>query len=416
MRAEVIALGDELTSGVRLDTNSQWLSQQLQMLGMAVAYHTTVGDQLEPIKVALETAFARADLVVMTGGLGPTADDLTREALAAATGCPLQLDQSVLAHIQNLFASRGRIMPERNVVQAHFPVGSHVIANPHGTAPGIEVIVPRPPRDPCHVFALPGVPAELKQMWSESVQPRIRQLPHAPKNVIRHRSICCFGAGESDIEGRLPDLVRRGRYPSVGITASQATITLRVTACEPTVEACDSAIEPTVATIYQCLGELIYGEDDDQLQDAVVRSLVQRHMSLASVELATDGQLAQWLSEAAATTPCFRGGLVAPNELAARQMLSLEESQSDRDLAERVDELAHAVRLHCGADFGLAVGPRPTAENDSASPAHIHLAFATPNAIVHGSQVFAAHPSIQRPRSAKQALNLARLTLMRFNA
>ncbi len=160
MRAEVIAIGDELTTGQRLDTNSQWLSQHLTELGVSVAFHTTVGDDLADNVAAIRTAIERADIVVVSGGLGPTADDLTRDALASATGVRLVRDQSVLEQIRQLFERRGRTMPERNAVQADFPVDSTPIANLHGTAPGIEMQITREDAS-CTLFALPGVPAEM---------------------------------------------------------------------------------------------------------------------------------------------------------------------------------------------------------------------------------------------------------------
>ncbi len=415
MRAEVITLGDELTSGVRLDTNSQWLSQQLEQQGVPVSYHTTVGDQLDSIVATFRAAFSRSDIVVATGGLGPTADDLTREALAESTGCPLDLDASILAHIRDLFASRGRTMPERNTVQAKFPRGSRVITNPHGTAPGIQLQYSRTSRTPCHVFALPGVPAELRQMWTESVVPQLNQILGPDHTVIRHRSICCFGAGESDIEQRLPDLVRRGRVPAVGITASEATITLRVTASAPSPQACQAAMEPTVATIYQCLGDLIYGEGDDKLQDVIVRLLQQQQRTVATIEWGTEGLVAHWLSDAAAGADCYRGGLVVTGEHSLRKLLSLTDTLSHQamdDISQLVTRMAVEIRDQLAVDYALAVGPRPAQETAGQGPAHIHFALSTPRSTVVNSQVYAAHPSIQRPRSAKHALNLLRLSLL----
>ena len=189
---------------------------------------------------------------------GPTADDLTREALARLAGTDLVLDEASLAHIRALFARRKRPMPERNVVQAMFPRGSRPIPNPEGTAPGIHLEVPRPDGSPCHLFAVPGVPAEMQQMWEQSVVPALVSLG-AGQQVIRHRRIKCFGVGESDLEQMLPDLIRRGRTPLVGITVHDATITLRITATAPTESECLAQMEPTIATIRECLGTLIFG-------------------------------------------------------------------------------------------------------------------------------------------------------------
>src|SRR5437016_4624089 len=154
MHAEIISIGDELTSGQRLDTNSQWLSTRLGELGVTVMYHTTVADNLEANVQVFRNAAERADLVVASGGLGPTADDLTRDAIAAAAGVELDFLPSVFAHIESLFARRKRPMPQRNRVQAMFPRGSRVIPNPAGTAPGIDIDMPRLGQRPSRIFAL----------------------------------------------------------------------------------------------------------------------------------------------------------------------------------------------------------------------------------------------------------------------
>jgi nicotinamide-nucleotide amidase len=262
MHAEVIAIGDEITSGQCLDTNTQWLSQQLEGLGIRVLYHTTVGDELMPCAEVFRLAIARADVVVATGGLGPTADDLTREALAEATGHPLQLDTDALDHVRTMFAQRNRPMAASNERQAMFPTGSRVVRNPHGTAPGICTDVVREGRGPCRFFCLPGVPGEMIEMWQESVAPAIAEFLGEGRRVIRRRLIHCFGAGESQVEAMLPDLIRRGRQPSVGITASKGAITLRITAEGATEEECLAAIAPVEATIRQCLGTLVVGAED----------------------------------------------------------------------------------------------------------------------------------------------------------
>ena len=298
MRAEIIAIGDELTTGQRLDTNSQWIAERLTECGVEVAFHTTIGDDLADNVAAFQAAVRRVDVVVATGGLGPTADDLTREALAATAGVGLVRDEPSLEHIRNLFASRGREMPERNAVQADFPLGATPIPNEFGTAPGIELRIVNSPSASCTVFALPGVPAEMKPMWTSWVAPAIGRLQGVAR-VIRHRRIKCFGVGESQLEAMLPDLIRRGREPTVGITVSDATITLRITASGVSDAACHAAMEPTVDVIRQALGTLVFGEGDDELEDVVVRLLAERGQTLAVAELATGGLVADWLRAAA---------------------------------------------------------------------------------------------------------------------
>jgi len=271
MRAEVIAIGDELVTGHRLDTNSRWLSAELAVLGIPVTFHTTAADTLEAGLEAFRIASGRAEIVVATGGLGPTADDLTRDVLAALADEPLALDRPSLEAIEGRFAARGAPCPESNRRQAMFPVGSRVIANPLGTAPGIDLTVPLAGRT-SRIFALPGVPAEMRPMWQASVAPAVlAMLPEAA--TIVQRRIKCFGAGESAIEAMLPDLVRRGRDPLVGITAHEATITLRIAARGRGAEECNAKIAATEQLIRDCLGKLVYGVEDDELEDAALAAV-----------------------------------------------------------------------------------------------------------------------------------------------
>jgi nicotinamide-nucleotide amidase len=422
MRAEIISIGDELTSGQRLDTNSQWLSQRLGELGVPVAFHTTVGDDLETNVAAFRAAIDRADFVVATGGLGPTADDLTREAIATAAGVDLVQDDGALEHIRKLFSRRGRAMPERNVLQAQFPRGSRVVPNPNGTAPGIDLSVPRPCCAACRVFALPGVPAEMFAMWEATVAPAIAAaLPS--RRVIRHRRIKCFGVGESDVEAMLPDMIRRKREPLVGITVSGATITLRITASGPNETDCLREMEPTIAQIREILGVLVFGEEDDELEHAVLRLLRERRLSLAVAEWATDGLLAQWLAEAATDDKHFRAGVVVRNANSLRSLLGIDALPDDPADGDAAEAMARAVREKCGADFGLGVAafPRSGAQAHTATAGPRDMRERTGNlqvALASGERVrvkgfpLASHPAITKARAAKQALNMLRLALL----
>ena len=189
MRAEIISIGDELTSGQRLDTNSQWLSQQLGEMGVRVMFHTTVADDVDANVVAFQQAFGRVDLVLCTGGLGPTADDLTRQAVAEAVGLPLVQDRQALEHIKELFRRRQRPMPEQNTIQSMFPEGSQVGHNPHGSAPGIDLAIKSEDGKQARLFALPGVPAEMKEMWEQTVRGAILEMVPGMPSVISHHQI-----------------------------------------------------------------------------------------------------------------------------------------------------------------------------------------------------------------------------------
>ena len=231
---EVVSIGDEMTSGARVDTNAAWLSRRLGELGIHVAFHSTVGDTLEHNVDVFRIASQRADVIVSTGGLGPTQDDLTRDAMSGLAEQPLELQSDSLQRIEEMFRRRKREMPERNRVQAMFPRGSLAIINPQGTAPGIELTVKAEARStPSHFFALPGVPAEMKRMFDESVAERILALA-GQSHKIQHHVMKFFGTGESDMEQRLGDMISRERQPRVGITVSSATISLRISATAET--------------------------------------------------------------------------------------------------------------------------------------------------------------------------------------
>jgi len=409
MHAEVIAIGDEITSGQTLDTNSQWLSRQLEALGIRVLYHTTVADELDPCADVFRTAVDRADVVIATGGLGPTADDITRDALALTTRRELIEDPAAMEQIRLLFARRGRAMPPQNRRQALFPSGSRVLVNPHGTAPGIDLEVPRAGRNSCRVIVLPGVPAEMVEMWHSSVAGILRP-PEAAGRVIVRRTIKCFGAGESHIESMLPDLIRRGRQPTVGITASKTTISLRIVAEGATHEQCQAAMEPTAATIYQSLGDLIFGEGDDELQDAVMRLLDRENRTLATAEWGTAGLVAQSLSSVAHCRSRYRGGVVVGDAESARSLLAVDAELAQGAPGEGLAAaMAQACRARLRADYGLAVGPFPPFH--PAAPQPVFLALAGPDGLRHKSFPFAGHPDILTIYCAKQALNLVRLAL-----
>ncbi len=426
MHAEIISIGDELTSGQRLDTNSQWLSQRLGELGIATHFQTTVSDDLEDNVAVFRAAVARADIVISTGGLGPTADDLTRDALARMIGRPLVRDESSLAHIRSLFARRQRPMPERNVVQAMFPDGSRPIPNPHGTAPGIALEVLRPDDQACRVFALPGVPAEMFEMWESSVAPAIVATTGRTQ-VIRHHCVRCFGVGESDLEAMLPDLIRRGRVPSVGITVSDATITLRITAVGDSPEACAHAIDPTLATIHACLRTLVYGEEDDELADVVLRQLVERRESLATVEWGNAGlalamhqavekaALGKPSEEAARICAAFRGGLTISDATTAGEQLrvsgahwsDLNPTSQDMAIA-----LAEAGKTAFTANWCLTTAALPEPTPSGSDPHWFHFAVAGPDATQAHSAPYVGHPALLKARATKQAINALRLKLI----
>jgi nicotinamide-nucleotide amidase len=413
MRAEIIAIGSELASGQSLDTNSYWLSQQLTALGITIAFHTTLGDVLEDHLAVFENACTRADIVVMTGGLGPTQDDLTREALAQCAGVPLVEDAECLAAIAAMFARRNRVMSERNRVQALFPRGATPLPNPVGTAPGIWMQVDR-----ATVACLPGVPHEMKLMFRDQVVPRLRQ--SGLVNLITvHRKINLFGKGESEIEAQAMDLTARGRVPDVGITAHDSTISFRITATAPTEEEARLLIEPTAKLIYERFGSLVVGEGSDDVPEAVASELAAANATLATAESCTGGVVAQMITAIPGVSQSYLGGVVSYANEAKIEFLGVPSALIDNHGAvspQVAAAMAEGVRTRLGADLGLATTgvAGPSGGTPEKPVGLVYLGLATSK----GTQTRRLDIGSDQPRdiiqrrSSKAALNWVRLTLL----
>lgn len=390
MHAEIIAIGTELTTGAKLDTNSQWLSLQLAELGIPTLFHTTVADELGLNVDVLRIASQRADLVVITGGLGPTLDDLTREAMAQLAGVPLELHQPSLERIEAFFRGRGYEMPARNRAQAMFPAGAEPLANPIGTAPGIWMLLPREGREPCRLAALPGVPSEMTKMFFEQVRSRLG----AGKIVIRRARINCFGLGESAIEEMLGDLTARGHDPDIGITAHDATITLRMTAQGTSAAECQGKLDDASRQIREKLGDYVFGTEDEELEDVIVRELNAREQTLVTMEGATGGLLAQKLAGVAGAEDCYPIGNVLPKVGASMKEL---------------------FRLESESDYTLIVGDEVLSTDASGQRiSTIQIGLLTPD-FPKGrvnTTTWTGNPAITKARTAKVALNLLRLELL----
>ena len=412
MSAEIIAIGTELTTGEKLDTNSQWLSLALGEVGISVQHHQTLADDLSAMVRVFRTAAERSDWVIITGGLGPTLDDLTRNALAELAGVELVLHEESLAVIQAMFARRNRPMPERNVIQATFPVGSVPLPNRRGTAPGIWLEIPREGRPPCRFAALPGVPSEMKVMFVEQVLPRLA----GNGRVIRRARIHCFGGGESDVEQRLGDVTARGRDPEVGITAHEATITLRISAEGPSAEECLGKIAATRAVIVEKMGLMVFGEEDDELQHVLVKMLRERGLTLGTAESGTGGLLAHWLTDVPDFEPVYWGGLIAPTHAAKRELLGVKEetlATHGAISAETAAEMAAGARRQLNCDYALAITEYPRFETELGAVPRAWIALCGETVQKTVDHPLVGDPAIAKSRAAKTALNLLRLHLLR---
>jgi nicotinamide-nucleotide amidase len=301
-------------------------------------------------------------------------------------------------------------MPESNRRQAMFPRGSRIIPNPDGTAPGIDLDLRLPAGRASRIIALPGVPSEMRSMWNGTVSGAlVAMLPDA--GVFVHRRIKCFGAGESAIEAMLPDMIRRGRDPLVGITAHEATITLRIVARGRDEAECLAKIAPTAQTIRECLGAHVYGVDDDEVEDAAVRALSAAGITLGTVEIGTEGRVAACLAQAEQRRPAgvaaaaaYRGGMVLP---------AVTRAGSDPDAVAGVTALAERARADFGATLGLAVGAaRPGPEGRQV----VTIALADGRRVEVIEHMLGGGPTLALSRAAKTAVDLIRRTLVSRNA
>jgi nicotinamide-nucleotide amidase len=412
MKAEIIAIGTELVSGQSLDTNSQWLSRALGALGIPVHFHTAIGDDLLENVDAFRVAIGRADLIITSGGLGPTQDDLTREALAAVSGVGLVEDAGSLEAIQALFARRNRVMSERNRVQALFPEGAEPLPNPIGTAPGIAMKVGR-----ASFACLPGVPNEMKRMFDEQVIPWLARQGMASRRIV-HRKINLFGRGESEVEAQALDLTARGRVPEVGITASEATIAFRISAEAATDEEALRLIEPTAALIYERFADLIVGEGSDDVVDALVRELARTGRTIATAESCTGGLVAQMITSVPGVSLHYPGGLVTYSVESKASLLDVPRALLESKGAvspEVAGEMARRVRERFRADLGLSVTgiAGPSTDDPSHPVGLVYLGLSTLDEVrTRKLELGPEQPrDVIRRRAAKQALNWARLTL-----
>lgn len=415
--AEIISIGDEMTSGARLDTNAQWLCRRLGELGLQVRFHTTVGDTIQDNIDVFRIAARRAHVIVSTGGLGPTRDDLTREAMAAAANVELVLSETALSHIETMFQSRGRTMPHRNQVQAMFPVGSQQIFNPQGTAPGIDLqFQDNDQEDDKNVggrmFALPGVPAEMKRMFDETVSPRILEMAtvagSAAGSFIRHDVMKFFGTGESDMEERLGDMIDRNRSPRVGITVTKATISLRITATGNSEASCVRQIQETRDEIMQRVSEFYFGDGEDfEQQHAIDQQLRQVGQSLCVIELGRAAPLGDWFAAIEPTTS-FCGAL----SLDCLDRL-LKWSGTD-SIEAAMNRMAHQFE----SEWVILVNGYPSIDPKADKPmpaSQVQIMVRDPEGrIVQETASIGGHPSIIQPRIAKTAMQVFRTTLQQI--
>jgi nicotinamide-nucleotide amidase len=358
MIVEILAIGTELLLGQIVNSNATRIGERLADAGLDHFQQVVVGDNEARIATAIAASCSRADALIITGGLGPTKDDLTREAIARAAGVELIFDPDEEKRLRERWTSTGRVMPESNLQQAERPFGSELIANPKGTAPGIRLRIAD-----TWVFALPGVPAEMIPMLENSVIPFLRGDDDA---AVVSRLLRTWGESESAIGERLGDLYDASTNPTIAFLASGGEIKIRITAKAATREEASAMIAPIEATVRERLGKRIFGVDDDTVEVVVLRMLEEREWTLGTAESATGGLIASRITSVPGASRVFRGSVVS---YATEVKESLLEVSADL-VAEYgvVSEpvaiaMAEGARRRLGVDVVVAVtgsaGPDP---------------------------------------------------------
>ncbi len=409
MKASIISIGNEILSGQTVDTNAAYLSRKLLSVGIGVASCYTVGDGVEAIERALRQAGEDGDIILVTGGLGPTDDDVTRQGIAEFLGVELRLDEEQLRKIEMYFSSRGRKMAEKNKIQAYIPEGARGLDNNLGTAPGIMAGAGG------KVYAaMPGVPAEMKQMFEESVFGELSKVGEG--EVIFVRKLMCFGTGESNIAEMLGDLMERERNPLINCTVTRGVITLHIIASAKDRRTAKETAEKDEAVLRKLLGELVYGVDGQTLSEVVGRKLAEQGKTIAIAESCTGGLIAKLLTDTAGSSRYFTCGWVTYSNDAKISELGVEAdliAQHGAVSGEVAEAMAKCAKKKSGADFGIGVtgiaGPGGATADKPVGLVHISLDCE--EGVKTKKFMWSHNREFVRDITAQTALNIVRLKL-----
>ena len=359
MKAEIIGVGTEILLGQICNNNAEWISQRLAEIGVDVPYHQAVGDNVDRIEAAFRLGLSRADVVVATGGLGPTQDDITRDGLAAALEVRLVRHPEIEDFLRAKFARLDREMPEINLVQADVPEGARYILPDRGTAPGLICET-----EGKRVYVVPGVPAEMREMMSRSIIPELADL--AGPAALVSRTIRATGIAESKVAELLDDLFRTSINPTVAYLASSGEVKVRLTAKSPSRAKAETLIAPLADEVVKRLGRSVFTTEDEELEQVVGRLLVEKGLTIASAESLTGGSVAVRLSTAAGASDYFKGSAVTYTAEAKRKVLGVRKETIDGPgvvSEECAVEMAQGARRLYESDVALALtgvaGPEP---------------------------------------------------------
>jgi nicotinamide-nucleotide amidase len=413
MTAEVICVGTELLLGDILNSNSQYLAKELAALGIPHFYQTVVGDNVDRVHKAIEIAAARSSILIFTGGLGPTPDDLTTESIASYFNTPLALHPEVITDIEQKFAQHGREMSASNRKQALQPEGAALLPNQMGTAPGMIW----QPREGLTIFTFPGVPREMHRMWRDTAVSFLKTQGYG-QNSIYSRSLRFFGVSESALAEKVNHLFD-ATNPTVAPYAGDGEVRLRISARAVSEDAANALIEPIDREIKQIAGAAYYGTDEDTLASVVGKLLKAKGQNLAVAESCTGGGLGQMLTDIPGSSEYFVGGIISYADRVKIDLLGVnpQDLATEGAVSEIVArQMAVGVKAKLGTDWGVSITgiAGPGGGTDSKPVGLVYIGIADPDGGVAGIKYQLASQrerELIRRMSAAQVLNLLRLRL-----
>jgi len=351
MTAELIAVGTELLLGGTANLDAQIISEKLSEIGINVYYHTVVGDNDSRVRAAVEIAKSRADIIITTGGLGPTYDDMTKETLAAAFGKQLVLYPEEETRVRAWFSGVGFTFTDNNLRQAYFPEGSEILANPIGTAPGCAF-----ESDGTYVLMLPGPPRECRKMMYEQAVPYLKRICGGSE-IVSH-TLFIYGMGESAVEDKLRDYMLELTNPTLAPYAKPGEVQLRVTAKAATHEEAESMIAPVIENVKATLGDVVYGVDIGSLENCILELLKEHGKTLSTAESMTGGLIAKRMTDIHGSSKVFHGGAVVYSDAAKIAVLGVNPDTIAKHTAvsaETALEMAQGAANKFGTDYAVAV-------------------------------------------------------------
>lgn len=348
MNAEIVSIGSELLLGQIVDTNASWIAQRLAEAGVNLFYKTTVGDNMDRMVEVLDRALDRSDVVVTGGGIGPTQDDLTREAIAKVTGRKIVTDPGSLLELRERFQKRGFILTKNNERQAQIPDGAIVVSNPNGTAPAFIVETDRGV-----TISLPGVPFEMKWLVENEVIPYLRE-KFGLTQMIHYRILKVADLGESAVDDRIGHLIAESANPTVGVLAHPGQVDVRIAALAKSIDEANGLIDVVDTEVRELLGDHIFGVDDETIESVIGKLVSESKATVATCEDLSGGAVAAAIQEAAG--PAFLESAIAnTNDALEKIARAGGENPPFEDGAERAAALARAIRQTSGATYGIAV-------------------------------------------------------------